>query len=242
MWGVDAMPLCPTCKNNQHVVTHGFEDKHYGRPIVDLCSTYYIIGRQYKCNHCEEQKNEIERALEQSAEANDCEIEEVKYKYTFRAWDRGSLPYLPRGLGEEFPAFLTHTSGVDKKIVDMMRPLFDKGFRPEALSNLLLEMHAKEYTRQWLRHERDIAARRKSSNRNTKPEFSSNFADVEKYDGKVPKGSYLATVYKVYHESIRCHLSKEVKNKVLRDWLGMYHTKKQSICASTKEAASLRDW
>ena len=93
----------------------------------------------------------------------------------------------------------------------------------------MLEMHAKEYTRQWLRHERDIAARHKFSNMNTKPEFFSDFADAEKYDGKVPKGSYLATVYKLYHESIRCHLSKEVKNEAPRDWLGTYHIKKQSI-------------
>ena len=105
---------------------------------MDLCNTYYVMGRRYKCNHCEERKNEIESALEESTEANDFKIEEVKYKYTFRAWDQGSLLYLPRGLGEEFPAFLTHKSGVDKKIVDMMRPLFDKGFRPEALSNLCL--------------------------------------------------------------------------------------------------------
>ena len=47
--------------------------------------------------------------------------------YTFIGWDKASLSYLPYGYGDIFPAFLTHRSGVDKHIVDLMRSSFDKG-------------------------------------------------------------------------------------------------------------------
>ena len=56
------------------------------------------------------------------------------------AWHAVSLQLLPRDYGMEFPAFLTYRGGVDKKLPDLMRPLFDKGVRPEALSNTLLEV------------------------------------------------------------------------------------------------------
>jgi hypothetical protein len=39
----------------------------------------------------------------------------------------------------------------------MMRIQFDKGIRPEAFSNMLLELHAKNHTRRWLQHEREFA-------------------------------------------------------------------------------------
>jgi len=46
----------------------------------------------------------------------------------------------------EFPAYFTWRAGLDKTIINMMRPLFDGGFRPERLSDMLLELHSKEYT------------------------------------------------------------------------------------------------
>jgi hypothetical protein len=40
---------------------------------------------------------------------------------------------------------LTHQSGLDKISVDLMRPVFDKGFQPYALSDILVELHIKKY-------------------------------------------------------------------------------------------------
>jgi hypothetical protein len=37
------------------------------------------------------------------------------------------------GYGDEFTAHLTWIGGVDKQILDLMRPLFNKGFWPESL-------------------------------------------------------------------------------------------------------------
>lgn len=70
----------------------------------------------------------------------------INYQYNFMGWNEVSLPLFPYGHGSEFPAFLTWRAGLDKTLVDMMHPLFNKGFRPEAMSARLVELHSKEYT------------------------------------------------------------------------------------------------
>jgi hypothetical protein len=72
-------------------------------------------------------------------------------------WDSQSLPLMGNGRGDEFPAFLTFRAGIDKMLMDLMRPEFDKGVRPEAFSGKVLELHSKEYTRSWLHYEQDHA-------------------------------------------------------------------------------------
>jgi hypothetical protein len=46
-------------------------------------------------------------------------------------WDPKSVERLPHGHGEVFPAFLTWRGAVDKRVIDLMRPLFAAGLRPE---------------------------------------------------------------------------------------------------------------
>ena len=48
-------------------------------------------------------------------------------EYTFMGHDQGSTPYLPHGYGDEFPAWLTYRGGLDYSVIDLMRPLLDKG-------------------------------------------------------------------------------------------------------------------
>ena len=71
------------------------------------------------------------------------DIEEDDASYTFMGWDKRILPLFPYGRGDQFPAVLTWRAGVDKKVIALMRPLFDAGVRPERLSIILLEMHSK---------------------------------------------------------------------------------------------------
>ena len=68
------------------------------------------------------------------ANAIGVEIEQkkVQWQYTFMAWDQRILPLYADGRGSEFPAFLTKRSGVDLGIIDLCRPLIDKGTRPGA--------------------------------------------------------------------------------------------------------------
>ena len=47
-------------------------------------------------------------------------------QYTFMGYDLRSRSLLPHGYGDDFPAFFAHRSAVDKDVIDLMRPLFDK--------------------------------------------------------------------------------------------------------------------
>ncbi|KAK3279881.1 hypothetical protein CYMTET_12253 [Cymbomonas tetramitiformis] len=136
-------------------------------------------------------------------------------QYTFMAWNSASLPQLPFGYGDQFPAFFTWRGGVDKQIVDLMRPLFDKGLRPEALSSTLLELHSKRYTRDFIRREQDLSRKRQLQPQLVADQFSS-FSDPSKYGGLVPSGKYLQFVYKRYSATISDYLSKEVKKRGAR--------------------------
>ncbi|KAK3271924.1 hypothetical protein CYMTET_19751 [Cymbomonas tetramitiformis] len=136
-------------------------------------------------------------------------------QYTFMAWNSASLAQLPFGYGDQFPAFFTWRGGVDKQIVDLMRPLFDKGLRPEALSSTLLELHSKRYTRDFIRREQDLSRKRQLQPQLVADQFSS-FSDPSKYGGLVPSGKYLQFVYKRYSATISDYLSKEVKKRGAR--------------------------
>lgn len=63
---------------------------------------------------------------------------------------------LPHGLGTFFPAFFLFCAHVDNSVIDLMRALFDKGVRPEAIAETILEMHSKQYHEDYLLQELDI--------------------------------------------------------------------------------------
>ena len=77
--------------------------------------------------------------------------------YTFMGYDLRSRQLLPHGYGNDFPAFLTYRSGVDLRIIDLLRPLSDKGVRHHAVSEILLEFHSKAYFRAYEKREHLVA-------------------------------------------------------------------------------------
>ena len=151
-------PSCPTCKCNTHVGAHGFRDNHFGRVVVGLKETYYIISRRYICHQCKRIATQAKGDVEKFAKEKGLNVEvgDAEFNYTFMGWDKRILPLFAHGRGEEFPAYLTWKAGVDKTIIDLMRPLYDGGLRPERFSDMLVELHSKEFTQQCIRHEYDI--------------------------------------------------------------------------------------
>lgn len=158
-WGqACGMPACGKCCSNSQVGNNGFQNNHFGRRVVALDHDYYCLSRRYRCKKCEGKMKEIKKRIEERAvEYNiaihvETEIHDQR-KYTFMAWNRKTLELYPHGIGLKFPAFLTHKSGVDRLLLDTMRPLFDKGLRPGALADTILELHAKRYHQECLMHE-----------------------------------------------------------------------------------------
>jgi hypothetical protein len=200
-WGLEAMPCCPTCESNIAVRPHCWRDNHFGRRVCDLGTHYFAMSRRYICRTCQ-------------AQADDLADDE---HYTFMGWNRKSLELLPFGYGDEFPAHLTWKGGVDKQILDLMRPLFNKGFRPESFSRTMLELHSKAWTRAYRRRELDLARdKRLDPTLPAKVGKFSSFGDPSKYAGMVPTGRYLQSVYVNYFESIEQFYELEVKKRGAR--------------------------
>jgi len=145
--------------------------------------------------------------------ADDEEMDDSK-PYTFMGYNHRSLMLLPYGLGASFPAYLTHHSGLDKQVIDLMVSLFDKGIRPESLSSTLLELHSKRYWRLFLWHEQAVRKHLDQPPVGARPPVMfSTFGDKGRYAGAVPSGNYLASISKAYSESIAPYLDKEVKKR-----------------------------
>jgi len=218
--------------NNFSCRFHCWRDDHIARRVVDLCGHYFVISRRYKCCSCETRAAAIKTAQKEhesdlaeafNSDQTDNAItkkKEVSLQYTFMGYNPKTLQLLPDGLGDEFPAYLTHRSGVDMGLIDLMRPLYQAGIKPKQFRDLLEEFARKKHSREWLKRENRIArTRRLNPDFSTKEdEMFGNFEDKSTYDGYVPSSQYLASVYKKSSKDIRHYLLRELKKRPAK-WL-----------------------
>jgi len=113
---------------------------------------------------------------------------------------------MPNGWGMAFPAFLTHTAAIDTTIIDLMRTVMNKDYQCEGLSDLLLELHAKEHHCQAIRYNYEfiLAADNPMSRSQTHigDDIFSLFDDLGKYNDQDPTCGYLSEARKQHHETI----------------------------------------
>ena len=122
------------------------------------------------------------------------------------------LPLYPYGRGDKFPAFLTWRAAVAKPIIDLMRPLFNCGVKPNRFANLLKELHSKRHMQHQLEYERELKCDRRLDTSLTRPEYSTP-GNKHEYNDSVVSPKYLRHVYKKYHKTIRNFLDNEVKKR-----------------------------
>ena len=141
-WGEEGMPSCPHCRSNSNVAPHCWRENHAGRRICNLDEHYFAISRRYICHTCKATAARAKQAAALAVEAYGMNVLEETAtdvenspSYTSMAWDMRIRSLFPFGYGDEFPAFLTHRGGVDYRLVDLMRPLFNKGVR-SSVANL----------------------------------------------------------------------------------------------------------
>ena len=191
-WGLEAMPTCVECDSAAEVGPHGFQTIHFGRRITALDTHYFSMSRRYKCSCCMRKAKEAKQAAEDAAAAAGLCVEACQEsddsQYTFMGYDPRARVRLPYGYGDEYPAFHTHCGGVDMAVVDLMRPLLNKGLRPDALSATMLELHTKKYTREYVKREL-LLERDRRFNSQLKAEMFSSFGDKTGY---VPPASRAA--------------------------------------------------
>ncbi len=201
-----------------------------------LTTNYFIVTQRYTCSCCASRASNTKLTIEAVAKATGLGDEDaiIKPQYTFMGYDPCSHVHLPHGYGDEYPAFHKYKGALDLLIIDLMKPLFNKGVHPVALSDILLELHAKKYTHDYLKREQNLARdfRLGIIAPKVKTMFLS-FGNKEGYAGLVPTGNYLFHVYKLFAASIGDHLAKEVKNVVPSTFIGMPRTKRQSTLDNT---------
>ena len=220
------MPCCPSCKCNSGVFSHGFHDRHFGRRVIGLKSNYFMTPKRYVCKSCKKKSENLARTIKTlKAQDADCSTEiktKKELQYTHVGWNNTSVALMPNGWGLEFPAFLTHRAGLDNDIIDMMRPMMNKSYRSESISDLLLELHAKTHHRWAVKYNYDLLRAKNNPlskfETRVSDEMFSSFEDPKKYNDVVPTGRYIAEARQLHHEAIRDHLEREVK-KVPADTL-----------------------
>jgi len=113
---------CPICR--QVLQRHAVMSRP--RRCVDLTSEFYIIGYRYRCPNC----------LHPTTK---------KKTVTFRSWDSRILAVLPPALAAEFPAYLSHRSGMSKALFSWMRMCFSNGMGAKWFSDSLLAEYLLRY-------------------------------------------------------------------------------------------------
>ena len=110
-------------------------------------------------------------------------------------------------------AVLISSRGVDKSVIDLMRPLFSLGVRPEQFRDMLLELATKKHAREYLKREHKITRMRRLNPAYATDSMFSEFGDQSKYCGYVPCSNYFSSVFKSHAQTIRTHMENEVKKR-----------------------------
>ena len=116
---VDHIP-CPNRDSENGAWCSGWLTRHgylsCPRSVVDLEDRFWLIGVCYKCNKCTP-------------------------AVTFQSWEYQVLWQLPHSLSMEFPAYLTHQSGVSNSTFAMMQCCFQNGMGTKQFSDAINVMH-----------------------------------------------------------------------------------------------------
>jgi hypothetical protein len=94
--------------------------------VVDFDDSIWLIGYCYRCRFCMHPTS-------------------GKNTVTFRSWDSRILNVLPPYLAAEFPARLTHRSGITKRLFSFMRSCFTSGMGAKQFSDAVRVQHLLRY-------------------------------------------------------------------------------------------------
>ncbi|KAG2191844.1 hypothetical protein INT47_009991, partial [Mucor saturninus] len=164
---------CPVCEVN--ISVKGFNKKPRARRIIDVNDCFYLMTMRYKCRNKDK-------------------------THTFDGCNPALVRQLPLNLQAEFPAVLTHRSGLSKVLCKLMRPLFQHGIGPHRMAKVLRVMHTEKYDELQLQYYATLDSETENLSilsmlqPKNYPEFS-KFGDKMKYNGYVPSAKYISYAY-----------------------------------------------
>lgn len=175
----DPEPLCNRipCPNCQRPLQrHG--ELSRPRRCVDLDSTFWIIGYRYRCHSCVHPKS-------------------GKKTVTFRSWDPRILAVLPPALAAEFPARLTHRSGISNTLFLWIRSCFQNGLGSKQVSDAIRVQHLLAHDQLHLQYLQHLALRKLDAWTGEKYEAFLPFDDFSPRGrhGFIPSSQYVRDMY-----------------------------------------------
>lgn len=182
-------PECQYFKNASHPMTvKGWNDNPIARRVVGLDQNYFIITKRIQCRKIP------------NSETSGC-------GKSMNYYDPAVLDQLDPTLVAEFPAFLTHKSGIDKTLMALIRAGVAHRLSSSAWSKVLREMHVREHDLREIKYLRAIQKNIKFKNNHGYPVSSyqpfSNFDNHSEYAGFSPSRWYINRTYMDYMEHIR---------------------------------------
>jgi hypothetical protein len=188
----DPLPLCNgiPCPNCQTTLER-HTNISFPRCCVDSSSTFWIIGYRYHCRHCLHPKSK-------------------KNTVTFRSWDSRILRMLPRALADEFPAHLSHRSGMSKCLFSFMRSCFQNGMGPKQFADALCVQHLLKYDELQLQYLHSLTACKLDhwTGRKYYPFLPFDDSSYNGFHGFIPSSQWLRDMYDKFIEDHRQHFNQ----------------------------------
>ncbi|KAF9000804.1 hypothetical protein BDZ89DRAFT_1170255 [Hymenopellis radicata] len=152
--------------------------QHSTRPrrVVDFEDTFWLFGPRYRCIECSR---------------------------THQSWDPEIMKMLPPQLASEFPARLSHRSGVSNTVFAIMRCCFQNGLGPKQFSDILHILHRRHYEMLEIQYLQTILSRHSSSQNGSRtyepfPPFDEK-SDKGIQSG-IPSGKWCREMYDLFIE------------------------------------------
>lgn len=134
---------CPNCPSK--LTRHG--SARLPRRCVDLDESFWIIGYRYICKQCRQ------IAAKNTGNA-------PKPSYTFMSWNTRILDQLPPHLRAEFPARLSHRSGLSISTTKLLRSCTQAGLATQHFADALRAQHLTRFDELHLQYLDAVFARR----------------------------------------------------------------------------------
>ncbi|KAJ3816684.1 hypothetical protein F5880DRAFT_1494027, partial [Lentinula raphanica] len=175
LWDPDALIhgiACPNCKQSLH------RNQLLERPrrIIDIDSSFWIIGYTYRCRNSSCNK-------------------------VYRSWDRRILCNLPPPLAAEFPAHLSWRSGLSLRALRVLRSCIQSGMGAHQVAAMFRVQHLLRYDELRRQYLQTVVSNLHMPGQVYKPFLPfENTSDLG-FHGFVPSGQWLRDIYDGFIES-----------------------------------------
>jgi hypothetical protein len=184
---------CPNCSSTE-TIPDGWPDKPPARRVIGLDECYFVVGRRQLCKRC---------------------------KKKFNSYNPKVLSQIPYRFRMLFTARLTHRSGIDLNLLQLLRNAAAESFGFQSFRNMLIEAHMRRYHEKALAYHELICIHSSYVSKKTSfPDFKS-----PEYGGFIPSSRYLADTYLEYMEEHEPQLLAQLA-KVSADTISVDHSHK----------------